>query len=93
MRILAVDDDSEALRYIRDAVTKAGYAAIATADPDGVPRLMEEEKPHLALLDLMLPGTDGIELMRNILETYDTPVIFVSAYGQDRLVAKALEGV
>ena len=91
VRILAVDDDLEALRYIRDALTKAGYAAIATTDPDDVPRLMEGEKPHLTLLDLMLPGTDGIELMRNILETYDTPVIFVSAYGQDRLVAKALE--
>ena len=91
VRILAVDDDPEALRYIRDTLTKAGYAAIATADPDDVPRLMEEEKPHLALLDLMLPGTDGVELMRNTFETDNTPVIFVSAYGQDRLVAKALE--
>ena len=39
----------------------------------------------------MLPGTDGVELMRNTFETDNTPVIFVSAYGQDRLVAKALE--
>ena len=91
VRILAVDDDLEALRYIRDALIKAGYATIATADPDDVPRLMEEEEPHLVLLDLMLPGADGIELMLNILETDDTPVIFLSAYGQDQLVAKAFE--
>ena len=61
VRILAVDDDDQALRYIRDALVKSGYAVIATGDPDDVPRLMEEEKPHLVLLDLMLPGVDGVE--------------------------------
>ena len=91
VRILAVDDDPEALRYIRDTLVKAGYAIIATGDPSDVPRLIEEDKPHLALLDLMLPGIGGIELMRNIFETDDTPVIFVSAYGQDQLVARAFE--
>ena len=91
VRILAVDDDPEALRYIRDTLVKAGYAIIATGDPGDVPRLIEEDKPHLALLDLMLPGIDGIELMRYILETDNTPVIFVSAYGQDQLVARAFE--
>ena len=91
VRILVADDDPEALRYIRDALVKAGYAVIATSDPGDVPQLIKEDKPHLALLDLMLPGIDGIELMRNIFETDDTPVIFVSAYGQDQLVAKAFE--
>ena len=84
VRILVVDDDPEALRYIRDVLVRAGYAVIATGDPDDVPQLIEEDKPHLALFDLMLPGIDGIELMRNILDTDDTPVIFVSAYGQDQ---------
>ena len=91
VRILAVDDDPQALRYIRDTLVKSGYAAIATGDPDDVPRLMEEEKPHLVLLDLMLPGVDGVHLMQDILEMGNVPVIFVSAYGQDRLVARAFE--
>ena len=39
----------------------------------------------------MLPGTDGIELMKDILETAEVPVIFLSAYGQDQLVARALD--
>ena len=91
VRILAVDDDPQALRYIRDALVRSGYAAIATGDPDDVPRLMQEEKPHLVLLDLMLPGADGIELMKGIMDTDGVPVIFVSAYGQDRLVARAFE--
>ena len=91
VRILAVDDDPQALRYIRDTLVKSGYAAIATDDPDDVPRLMEEEKPHLVLLDLMLPGVDGVELMQEVMTMGNVPVIFVSAYGQDRLVARAFE--
>ena len=91
LRILAVDDDDQALRYIRDALVKSGYAVIATGDPEDVPRLVEEEKPHLVLLDLMLPGVDGIDLMKEIASGRDVPVIFVSAYGQDQLVAKAFE--
>ena len=91
IRVLAVDDDQQALRYIRDALVKSGYAAIATGDPDDVPRIMEEEKPHLVLLDLMLPGVDGTELMKDVMEMRDVPVIFVSAYGQDQLVAKAFD--
>ena len=91
VRILAVDDDLQALRYIRDALREAGYRVVATSEPDDVPRLLEEEKPHLVLLDLMLPGVDGIDLMKDIVADRDLPVIFVSAYGQDRLVARAFE--
>ena len=91
VRILAVDDDPQALRYVRDALVKSGYTVIATGDPGDVPRLMEQEKPHLVLLDLMLPGVDGFDLMKNIMDSGDVPVIFVSAYGQDRLVARAFE--
>ena len=91
MRILAVDDDPQALRYVRDALAKAGYAPVVTGDPEDVPRLMEEEKPHLVLLDLMLPGSDGIELMKGILKTADVPVIFLSVYGQDDVVARAFD--
>ena len=91
VRILAVDDDPQALRYVRDALARAGYAPIVTGDPEEALRLMVEEKPHLALLDLMLPGSDGIELMRSILKTADVPVIFLSVYGQEDVVARAFD--
>ena len=45
----------------------------------------------MVLLDLVLPGTDGIDLMKDIAETRDVPVIFLSAYGQDKLVARAFD--
>ena len=91
VRVLAVDDNPQDLRYVRDVLTRAGYAPFATGDPADVPRLMEEEKPHLVLLDLVLPGSDGIELMNDIRNTADVPVIFLSVYGQDETVARALD--
>ena len=91
LRVLAVDDDPQALRYIRDVLTRAGYAPVATGDPADVPRLMAEQKPHLALLDLVLPGTDGIELMNEVRRMADVPVIFLSEYGQGETVARAFD--
>ena len=86
-----MDDDPQTLRYVRDALTKAGYAPVVTADPADVPRLMEEEKPGLVLLDLLLPGTDGIALMTDVLGGADVPVIFLSAYERDEVTARAFD--
>ena len=52
---------------------------------------MNEERPHLVLLDLVLPGIDGMDLMKDIVETAGVPVIFLSAYGQDQLIARAFD--
>ena len=89
--VLVVDDDPQTLRYVRDALAQSGYAPIVTGDPEEAVRLMDEERPQLVLLDLMLPGTKGIELMKEILETADVPVIFLSAYGREEIVARAFD--
>ena len=91
VRVLAVDDDPHALRYIRDTLTRAGYAPIVTGDPADIDRLMAEEKPHLVLLDLVLPDRDGIDVMSDIHRTADIPVVFLSAYGHDETVARAFD--
>ena len=52
---------------------------------------MEDEEPRLVLLDLMLPGTDGIIVMKSIQDVADVPIIFLSAYGQDQVIARAFE--
>ena len=91
LRILAVDDDPNDLRYVRDTLAKSGYDPVVTGDPQEALRLVADERPELVLLDLMLPGTDGIELMKDILDVADVPVIFLSAYGREELVARAFD--
>ena len=90
-RILVVDDDPQALRYVRDVLDEAGYVPVVTGDPLELPELLETEKPQLVLLDLMLPGADGIKLMGRIPELAELPVIFLSGYRRDETIARALE--
>ena len=91
--ILVVDDDPGTLRHVRDTLADAGYAPLVTGDPDPgeLSRILRAEKPRLVLLDLMLPGTDGIQLMQTVPELADLPVIFISGYGRDETIARALE--
>ena len=90
-RILVVDDDPQTLRYVRDALASAGYVPLVTGDPRQLPELLRTRRPHLVLLDLMLPGTDGIELMQLVPGLADVPVIFISGYRRDETMARALE--
>ena len=90
-RILVVDDDPQTLRYVRDTLSQDGYAPTVTADPADVPHLMEITEPQLVLLDLMLPQADGVDLMRSIRQMANVPVIFISAYGQEQIIARALD--
>ena len=90
-RVLAVDDDPRSLRHLRDALGAAGYAVTVTGDPSAVPGLMRREKPALVVLDLVLPGADGLTLMQTAPELAAVPVIFVSAYGRGDTIAQALE--
>ena len=90
-RILVVDDDPLTLHYVRDALTAAGYAPSVTGDPQELPRLLRSKNPRLVVLDLVLPGMDGIELMESVPELADIPVIFLSAYGREETIVRALE--
>ena len=90
-RILVVDDDPQILRYVRNTLSEAGYTPIVTDDPDEVDRLLAEEQPHLVLLDLVLPGTDGFELMDRLPAVLDVPVIILSGRGRGQDIAKAFD--
>ena len=90
-RVLVVDDDPQMLGYVRRILQEAGYDALETGDPEKVAGLIEEREPDLVLLDLMLPGTDGIELMQSLPPLGNQPVIFLSVYGRPETIARALE--
>ena len=89
-RILVVDDDPRALRFVRDALSEAGYAPVVTGGPRNLPHIIRAGRPRLVRLDLVLPEADGIELMGRVPEFFDLPVIFISGYGRDYIVARAL---
>ena len=90
-RVLVVDDDPQTLRSVRDALSTAGYSTLATGNHRDLSSIISAEKPQLVLLDLMLPGTDGIKLMESVPALADLPVIFISGYGRDETIARALE--
>ena len=64
---------------------------MVTAEAKDLAHIIRAEKPRLVLLDLVLPGCNGIELMRQEPVLSDLPVIFISGYGRDETVAAALE--
>ena len=90
-RVLVVDDDPQTLRFVRDALTRAGYSVLVTGEHEELVHIIRTENPSLVLLDLMLPGADGVALLENVAELADLPVVFISGYGRDENVARALE--
>ena len=90
--VLVVDDEP----IVRDVVVRylrsEGYRTIEAADGDGACELVERERPDLVVLDLMLPGTDGLAVCRWIRARFELPVIMLTARGEeaDRIVGLEL---
>ena len=91
IRILYLDDDPHILRYVRNTLSDAGFFPITTSNPHETLHLLAVEQPHLVLLDVGLPGTNGFEIMERVREDSDTPVIFLSGSGGDENIVRALE--
>jgi two-component system cell cycle response regulator DivK len=84
-RILVVEDNPKNLKLVRDVLTFSGFEVIeATSGEDGV-RLAHEELPDLILMDLQLPGIDGMEALRRIRESDEAhvPVVAVTAFAMN----------
>lgn len=78
IRILAVDDEKPIAELLRVSLGRAGYQCVCAYDGMEAANLIEKESFDLILLDIMLPGIDGFELMDYIRST-GTPVIFLTA--------------
>ena len=82
--VLILDDDPQTLRFVRDALVANRFSVQVTGDSKELPNLIRSHKPRLVLLDLLLPGTDGIELMERVPELEELPVIFISRLWKGR---------
>lgn len=78
IRILAVDDEKPIVELLKLTLSRSGYQCVAAYDGIQAADLIEKESFDLILLDIMLPGIDGFELMDYIRST-GTPVIFLTA--------------
>ncbi len=78
IRILAVDDEKPIAQLLRLSLNRAGYECVCAYDGIEAANLIEKEPFDLILLDIMLPGIDGFELM-DYIRTIGIPVIFLTA--------------
>ena len=91
-RVLVVDDDVTVADVVRRYLERDGYTVALAADGETALRLAGEHEPDLVVLDLMLPGIDGLEVCRRLRSTSDVPVIMLTALGEeaDRVVGLQL---
>jgi two-component system, response regulator PdtaR len=92
MRILIAEDETIIRLDLRKLLEEAGHEVCAEArDGAEAVELVEEHDPDLAILDVKMPRLDGIEAAKRILEERPIPIVMLTAYGQDELVARAVE--
>ena len=86
--LLIVDDDLEIRRLLVDYLTRNGYTALAARDGREMWQTLERNVVDLIVLDLMLPDSDGLTLCRDLRARSDTPVLMLTARGEetDRIV-------
>ncbi|MDY6873051.1 MAG: response regulator transcription factor [Chloroflexota bacterium] len=90
--VLIIEDEQELANVLKAYLERGGYAVLSATRGDRGLSLWEEHHPDMVLLDLNLPGMDGIDIARQIRQTDDTPLIMVTARVDevDRLVGLEL---
>lgn len=77
--VLAVDDEAAALRILTLQLVQRGARVVAAHDGPDALRLAEEEHPDVAVVDVRMPGMNGIDILRSLKARYSIPVIMITA--------------
>jgi DNA-binding response OmpR family regulator len=90
--VLVVEDDQAIARLVRDYLERAGFRALLAGDGEAALAMARASKPDLVVLDLGLPGRDGLDVTRELRRTSQVPIIVVTARGEesDRIVGLEL---
>jgi two-component system, response regulator PdtaR len=92
VRILVAEDETIIRLDLKETLERAGFEVCGEArDGEEAVELARDEKPDLAVLDVKMPRLDGIEAARRILAERPIPIVMLTAYGHDELVARAVE--
>jgi two-component system phosphate regulon response regulator PhoB len=92
--ILIADDDADILELLETVLTRGGYGTIPAADGEEALRLARERLPRACILDVVMPGLDGLEVLRALrgdTATAEIPVLMLSASVQNPDVEAALK--
>jgi two-component system OmpR family response regulator len=87
-KVLLVDDEASLREPLAEYLTRQGFLVTAAANAAEARSRLREDKPQIVLLDIMMPGEDGLSLCRHLVESRDIPVILLTARGEatDRIV-------
>jgi DNA-binding response OmpR family regulator len=78
-KILIIDDEAKIVEICQDYLKAAGFSVVTSLDGEGGLEKARREKPDLILLDLMLPGIDGLDICRELRRESNTPIIMLTA--------------
>lgn len=93
-RILVVDDEEDILEVVRFNLSREGYEVICSTSGEETLKIARSEHPDLIVLDLMLPGIDGLDaakILKNDSNTRDIPIIMLTAKGEEADIVTGLE--
>src|ERR1700716_3951732 len=89
-RVLVVDDEQQILRALRVILREAGFDALPASTGEEALDVAALQRPDAAIIDLLLPDFDGVELCRRLREWSDMPLIVLSAVGDEDAKVRAL---
>ncbi len=90
--ILVVDDDRLVLSTLSMGLEKAGFGILRAASGEEALRICQQQRPHLIVMDIRMPGITGLEAVQRIHASFEVPVIFLSAYDDVDIVDQAVRG-
>ena len=91
-KVLIIDDDEKLRKLLKEYLEGNGFKVLTLADGSDVKKILQKESPEMVILDIMLPGKDGLEVLKEIRMDDTLPVIMLTAKGDqtDRIVGLEL---
>src|SRR5512136_2687045 len=82
-KVLIIDDDEKLRKLLKEYLEGNGFKVLPLADGCDVKKILQKESPEMVILDIMLPGKDGPEVLKEIRRNHTLPVIMLTAKGDD----------
>jgi len=91
-RVLVVDDEPDSVELLQEFLTSKGYEVVTASDGEEALRKVKEERPHLVLLDVRMPGMNGLDVLRKVRHfDQEVGVIMVTAVNEEDTGREALK--